>query len=70
MSDKKSTDYELMRKLAKQMAEERHAREQAALRMAQQDRGNQSAQSNASNSSNKTTIIDKDALTSGRTTAS
>ena len=70
MSDKKSTDYELMRKLAKQMAEERHAREQAALRMAQQDRGNHSAQSSTSNSNNKTTIIDKDAMTSGRTTAS
>ena len=35
MSDRKPTDYELMQKLARQMAKERLEREKAARRMAE-----------------------------------
>ena len=61
MSDRKPTDYELMQKLARQMAKERLEREKAARRMAEKATPPQAADSTRS-ASDQTTVIHKDDL--------
>ena len=61
MSDRKPTDYELMQKLARQMAKERLEREKAARRMAEKATPPQATDSTRS-ASDQTTVIRKDDL--------
>ena len=61
MSDRKPTDYELMQKLARQMAKERLEREKAARRMAEKATPPQATDSTR-NASDQTTVIRKDDL--------
>ena len=63
MSDRKPTDYELMQKLARQMAKERLEREKAARRMAEKATPPQATDSTR-NASDQTTVIRKDDLRS------